>query len=1439
MAAASRFLKILFVSLLFFALLFFYKPLFHAGLGSLAKLILWQKDLGFAYRAVEWKRNQIVFSDVVVRDRKEDAFQANIEQAAFSFNWKEFPKKIKGGFIFDRPSVAIRNLKPGNGVGDWSNFVVTVREGVLELPGIEKAHFSYEKRTPDQLGHLVLDWPSSRLTLDAFSERDEIQINAELKQIPASLLESFFHLFDSNFLSGWKLKEGIFEGMVHCLFKDKALKKSSGRLEMKQISFDLPRAEWKAADFFCDWDGEMLPKKGLLGDLSPKCPEGRIRLHFNQVGLKTDLGSIQDARGNLTFNSGMGCKWEFEGMGNAQECQFPLSLKGSSFLHSQSVNWMEGQLRFGGDRPGLICINGREEEERRIWKVSLETMRAEQIRLLQAFGSAFCPDFGFDPLDWNLESGVGSAQGEWILSEKGIEDWNLSKIKLEEISLVQGDRWGDRQRDLRIGCQKGEGHFSKNGGKWTFASAFFQIPFSENQLIKGENWEGDCVWDHQIFAPSHLHGWLDAGLGAPVQTSVKISGPWTSWEAESDLAGFLTGRLLVHGSKQEEQWNFTIENGEIEGVDFRGRGSMAPQEFFSLSIDRFEGSIGWLAKIWEGTFDGKIVSLEKGFQVEGNRDHWDWSLEAKVENGSAFFPSLSNCRIENASLELAATPEKISFFKIEGNGFYNQLNLHFACPLLIKTDRDWVFDFRFNHLTGKKDPVWDLMRVAGNLQGQTFLFDEEKSHFLGVPLHFQKCELEGRGAFEACDLQFNLPWNALLAAEPFLHEWGIPSFHQIPLSGSAEIRFRYFREGNSEFSALGKDLQFQGKPLSFDFQAFEKEDGEWKIERCFFSDFSLNGQVKKENGIYRIGKGTGKWKNGLAAEFEGKIASSLLCDLSLSKVRIDLSQIGPLSSRFGLSLDRLEGILEGEGHFTYNGQVESDFDLVSSNLKAGSSLLENKGPIHLYFSSEKGVFFKGLDLQVLKPGFDFPWVDCKVDLLQYDFVRSHWILNHSRIRVPADFFVQLQKHPALFQFFDEKQDLDLLADLDCASDFSTFSCFMKEGFIPCGGEVRHIQDLQLEWNDKECKADFQAFHKGHTVQFGLDVDLGSAISGILQVQEGTVAWGEENPLKIDWEYSPDNNLLIHSIEGAFGGVDASFYEEANQDGNTLLGSVRVDFKALSDFIPSQIAEVFHELKMGSGYELKGRLKLKDKQAYFNGLLLGKQVELFSYQFRTLLGQVDLSPQHVSISDLKISDHAGVMKIDRIWMGCTQENDPWTLLIPQISILEFRPSLLQKPGTEPGPVSPLVIRDLTLKDFKGILDDSKTYTAKGSLNFINSFKRETTVFDLPADVLSRIVGLDLELLIPVCGKVDFELKDRFFRLSELKEAFSQSHRSEFFLEKDPEEEGPYMDLDGNLKILVKMKQFVLFKFTEAFLISIDGNLSDPQFSLQKKRRFFGI
>ena len=170
-------------------------------------------------------------------------------------------------------------------------------------------------------------------------------------------------------------------------------------------------------------------------------------------------------------------------------------------------------------------------------------------------------------------------------------------------------------------------------------------------------------------------------------------------------------------------------------------------------------------------------------------------------------------------------------------------------------------------------------------------------------------------------------------------------------------------------------------------------------------------------------------------------------------------------------------------------------------------------------------------------------------------------------------------------------------------------------------------------------------------------------------------------------------------------------------------------------------------------------------------------------------------------------------------------------------MEFRPSLLQKAGHDPGHVGPFVVRELKLMDLKGTLEESASFTAKGDLNFVNSFKREHTVFDLPADFFGRIIGLDMEVMVPVKGKFSFELKEGRIWLSDLEDAYSEGKRSKFFLVN--EGLSPSIDLDGNLHIFVTMKQYVLFKITENFLLTIDGSIDSPSFHLQKKSKLLGF
>lgn len=885
-------------------------------------------------------------------------------------------------------------------------------------------------------------------------------------------------------------------------------------------------------------------------------------------------------------------------------------------------------------------------------------------------------------------------------------------------------------------------------GRGFFKSGWIEskIQFDDSwcQLTKGGTWSFECNRLH-----SEQATWFQGAVSALIPEVLDWS--------------FVTGTLNGKGDWSRSAWNAQFDAEDLtlikKGYDpFICKVAKADVTQnggdFTLSSPEFDIHFNGLWKGWNAT--ARIGEID--LNLKGG---WDGEkVPIHIEKGIFSDLAFSGDGWVDQNLDLS--------FTLDGEWSILQRKIPFHSPNVSKQGKFWTFDFR-----GVRK-MWDLFRLAGTYDGAEITY-HKRSHLLGAPLHFKEAPL---GEF---DVALELPWEAILSAGPFLKEWGF-DLRNLPTLEKTALHFQ-LRGGEISFTG-------EGATPPFAFSALQK-GGEWELN--LQSDLILQAVLKNDGKV----KGKGSWKTEVQAEFDGKISPSFHCEFSLPKLAADLKIIEAL---------KMEGTVEGQGHFVYNGEIESDFDLKTSSLIINSHPLENGGEVQLSYSSSTGFLLRGINLHG-------PF-DCSVDLLKYDKGSSHWIFQNAQVHLPGPFL-----NHRFLEFLDKKLDLNFTANLDFAADFSTFVCTMREGLIPYDGAYHHIENLDLSWSQDRCKAALHYQGHYHRLQFQMD----DHITGRLTLGE------EEEPLSIDWEYN--DKLLIHSIEGSFQGVNAAFHAESP---NQLVGNAHVNFTTFATLLPPDVAQVFDEIKMGKGYELKGRLRLEKNRPFFQGLLSGKGVELFGFQFRTLLAQVDLGPESMRIYDVKISDSAGMMKIDEVLFE-GKDDKPWTISIPNLVIREMRPCLLLRPGGTVGPIDPLVVRELKVSDFKGLLDDGKTYTAKGELHFINSYKREETVFDLPANVLSRIVGLDLELLIPVTGDLVFELKEGYFNLLELKNAYSEAKRSEFFLEMNPP---PRMDLDGNLQIFIKMKQFVLLKITESLLISIDGALDDPQFHLTKKR-FFGL
>jgi hypothetical protein len=808
-----------------------------------------------------------------------------------------------------------------------------------------------------------------------------------------------------------------------------------------------------------------------------------------------------------------------------------------------------------------------------------------------------------------------------------------------------------------------------------------------------------------------------------------------------------------------------------------------------------------------------------------------WPVEICFQEG--MFELSQGLRLEQIKGALKSNAVDWSFEEISADLILRDQVLRLEATQLMKEENVLSFDVRLRR------NFWDLARVVGSFKEGIATLDEARTEFLGNAVKMKECVFQEGELAKIC-LSSQIPWDSALSLAPLLEKIGVKTsiLANAPLSGTLAIHYLYEKGAFLEWILEGCEFLWKEDLIPFRMQARCLND-HWQFDFFQFDKdlfcpakvlSSAHFEFASQQGWSIIQEGKVNFCDQISCSFTGKIDPQGKGQILLGNCTADAA---PLLSLFGLPHEIEEGHVTGQGCITGDLSLfsyEADFDLSLRDLKAGSFNLENRGTIHAFFSPEQGLILQGVDV------YAESLIECKIGLVRYDALHGTWHLNHANVHIPGASFPLLLP----WKGFDTAHDIDFLADIQCASDFSTLSCLVKEGFIPVNGVLRHIQNLQLDWNEQHILSDFYYFHQSHCLKVGVSINRGETLLGRVTLEdvEQPLLEGERG-FAIDWEYDDHLGTSIRSIEGSFGGVEASFHLESVDFQSHLIGSARLHFGLLSKMIPSSIAEVFSELEMGKGYELKGRLNIDCKdlsQIFFQGILSGKQLELFGYQFRTLLAQVDLGPEKVRIYDLKISDSAGIFTIDELVMKGNQDQ-PWTVFAPLISIAELRPSLLQKPGGSPGEMSPLVVREMIIRGFEGILDDGQTYTAHGELYFINSYKRGHTVFDLPADVLGRIIGLDLELLIPVCGTLHYVLENGAFRIRKLEDAYSEGKRSQFFLVHT--EDSPLLDLDGNLQIHVTMKQYVLFKLTESFVISIDGKLNNPQYHLQKKKRFFGL
>lgn len=738
------------------------------------------------------------------------------------------------------------------------------------------------------------------------------------------------------------------------------------------------------------------------------------------------------------------------------------------------------------------------------------------------------------------------------------------------------------------------------------------------------------------------------------------------------------------------------------------------------------------------------------------------------------------------------------------------------CPEFLKEEEKLRYDLRVS------DHTHDLGRIKGK---GIFSFDEidlqldQESHFFDNSLNFPKIRLKSDLSLSSLVGNFSFNTENVCSFLALSKKFKIIN----GLKGKIDTSLMYEKREGLTLALRSNDLYFNNHRIDNFLINGHQEGDAFNISEINFDDYKSSLVLKKMDKGMKI-ESVSLTRKGSCIKGEGSFfKESKRVDLNLNELKIEDLQLSELSlsKMFDLKIN-----LEGKGWLTLlfsdSFQIETDLDLGFFKVFNDVLSFENNGPLNFAFSRQEW-HIGGVDMMLNKYA-DGSTLRVNFKDVSYDPGQKKYYFNDGRVFLSL---ALLQKVPHFFLSqswlrFDKDPEFSL--NIEYFPEEKSFKTYTQDALFFINNEKRELRDLVflIKENKIFCNFLYLLEDKYHPVSN--KIEFGSKLKGELILGEN------EEPLTIYWE-EDKKNINIERAHGSYSGVELEFYKTKEEEKSyTLFGRAKVNFEDAGSLFSKKIREDLHLLNLKDGYGFKGEISLLKKEPKIEkarGDLIGKDFEIMGYQVKTLFAHVEMDDNGILIENLKISDRGGILDAKEI--SFSKSDNAWSFSLPSLHLFDFCPSILKKINSSSEEIKPFKIKEFSLENLQGTIGDLKTFTGTGYFSFINSFKRDFTLIEVPADVLGRIMGLDLELLVPVTGEVFFEIKDEKFLISKVRDVYSENKRSKFFLVGTP-----YMDFNGNLDIDIKMKQYVLLKITEKFILSVKGNVRDPQINLEKRK-----
>jgi hypothetical protein len=769
---------------------------------------------------------------------------------------------------------------------------------------------------------------------------------------------------------------------------------------------------------------------------------------------------------------------------------------------------------------------------------------------------------------------------------------------------------------------------------------------------------------------------------------------------------------------------------------------------------------------------------------------------------------------------------------------------NFQAKLLFSDDTydlcldDFVFDprkdspFTVKVLAEKKElaALQGAIKLGHDID---IIFDKVSSHLLSIPIQISLCKIDRNWQLQNLKAEMNLsdkaknnalhlvknlkllPKDSSSIIERYAHD----------IKGDVAAYFSYaFNEGTNVKIAADK-LSYQGKVYSQCELMASYKISSWFVEKLSWNTSMLQCALQRDGSMIRIPYlryASPDLKIDLEAvlDWNQKILSFPKMSYTLSEAMMRLSNYKFIANgvcygkcRFSedLSLDELSAQLK------FSAQVQSP---LQCDMKSDKEC-------YIIYSKSDGFSIKGIDIKTFSFKSNEMWAHLSLEQLNINPKTS----RVNGVKAFLSMTPQGTKALAISELLPKdiilmKKDLDwqCKGDFSYASDGFEAKLSLKPGEYVASGKGYKLIDPIIQISSQSLHLRSRMKLVKEEVFCDLQKDFSKEAPLYLLLRSSLDAEG----LKIlcvekDGDYFPSR------FEGKLLGLEVNLQKSVHISDGSFFGYVHADFSKMQNLLTSPVKDIVDALKLGPGYTVKGHFFLPEtekEEFFFKGDIKASKCVFLGYDVDSMYMRAEINGSKVYLEDVKIDDVAGQLSVKNCQITKDMTGDHWNFYMPLGHLREFKPSYLRE-NNKKGSDKPFLLKNLSVYDLRGVIGDKKSFTGNGALHFVNSYKKEYSILDLPFEMIKDL-GLDTGILTPISGEADFMIKKGRCLFHELRNSYSEGRRSEFFLSPDIP---AYVDFEGNWHVDLKMKQHVLLKWSESLLVSIRGTLDKPKYSLK--------